>query len=120
MQRREQQRRNPSSSGNNYLGGGGSGYSSLPRFEPPDISTTIGRTNSSTSSLPSLRTPTFKGSGMKLGSKKTKQAELLDELGGEVLASAELSVPNTPVAHIPEPTVRKDPRGSLPVVTAER
>lgn len=56
---------------------------------------------------------------MKLGSKKTKQAELLDELGGEILATTELSVPPTPVA-APEPAVRKDPRASLPTVTHER
>jgi hypothetical protein len=98
------------------MGGGMTGYSSIPqqRFEAPDI--TPARTASPASS--SLRTPAFKGSGMKLGSKKTKQAELLDALGGEGLAYEEVSTPPTPVVH--EPSVPKDSRGSIPVVKAER
>jgi len=55
---------------------------------------------------------------MKLGSKKTKQAELLDALGGE-LAIEEQSVPPSPV-HIPEPVApAKDYASSLPTVTQE-
>jgi len=56
---------------------------------------------------------------MKLGSKKTKQAELLDALGGE-LAVEEQSVPPSPV-HAPEPVdPAKDYTGSLPAVAQER
>jgi len=55
---------------------------------------------------------------MKLGSKKTKQAELLDALGGE-LAVDEQSVPASPV-HVPEPVAPvKDYTGSLPTVAQE-
>lgn len=55
---------------------------------------------------------------MKLGSKKTKQAELLDALGGEGLAYEDVSAPSTPAVHTP--SVPKDSRGSVPVVKAER
>jgi len=55
---------------------------------------------------------------MKLGSKKTKQAELLDALGGE-LAVEEQSAPASPV-HTPEPVVStKDYTDSLPTVSQE-
>ncbi len=59
---------------------------------------------------------------MKLGSKKTKQAELIDALGGEALATtpllAEASAPHSPsVSAPPEP---KNERGSLPDVEHER
>lgn len=119
IQRREQQRRAASGgggpSGGSYLGGGVSGYSPVPqRFDaPPPVRTA--------SPVPSsLRTPTFKGSGMKLGSKKTKQAELLDALGGNALLSEEISVPNTPVTSTPEPSIVKDTKSPLPAVTPER
>lgn len=119
MQRREQQRRTAGQGGgNSYLGGGGvTGYSSVPqqRFESPEI--TPARTSSPAPS--SLRAPAFKGTGMKLGSKKTKQAELLDALGGEGLAYEDASAPPTPVpSH--EPSAPKNTRGSLPPVKAER
>jgi len=56
---------------------------------------------------------------MKLGSKKTKQAELLDALGGE-LAVEEQSVPPSPT-HAPElVTPAKDYTDSLPAVAQER
>ena len=69
-----------------------------------------------------FRAPAFKGSGMKLGSKKAKQNELLDALGGEVGPLEDLSAPATPSIPIPEPTTTSvvDPRGSLPTVTPER
>lgn len=62
---------------------------------------------------------------MKLGSKKTKQAELLDALGGDVLASSlsEMSAPPTPAPIQGEssaPQKSSSDRGSLPEVTAER
>ncbi|KAI0082323.1 hypothetical protein K474DRAFT_1655706 [Panus rudis PR-1116 ss-1] len=117
MQRREQQRRAAAGgpSGGSYLGGGVTGYSPVPqRYDAPP---TPIRTASPAPS--SLRAPAFKGSGMKLGSKKNKQSELLDALGGEALLSEDMSVPSTPSAVTPEPTLPKDERGSLPVVTPE-
>ncbi|KAI0936893.1 hypothetical protein AcW1_001014 [Taiwanofungus camphoratus] len=113
MQRREQQRRAAAGgpSGGSYLGGGITGYSPVPqRFDTPPI------TPIRTASPAPSRTPAFKGSGMKLGSKKTRQAELLDALGGEALLSEDMSTPATPAAATPEP---KSDRGSLPAVTAE-
>jgi len=120
MQRREQQRRSASGGGGpgsgSYLGGGVSGYAPVPqRFDAPS---TPARTASPAPS--SLRAPTFKGSGMKLGSKKTKQAELLDALGGSAILSEEMSAPTTPVAVTPEPTITKETRNPLPLVTPER
>ncbi|KAI0323020.1 hypothetical protein OF83DRAFT_1160826 [Amylostereum chailletii] len=121
MQRREQQKRAAAGGGGmggGYMGGGVTGYSPVPqRFDAP--SPAAARTSSPAPS--SLRAPAFKGSGMKLGSKKTKQAELLDALGGEPLLSEDMSVPPTPLASTtPQPSAPvKDPRGSLPVVDTE-
>ncbi|TFY83354.1 hypothetical protein EWM64_g672 [Hericium alpestre] len=119
MQRREQQRRTTTTGagGGNYLGGGVTGYSPVPqRFDSPSIPQA--RTSSPAPS--SMRPPAFKGSGMKLGSKKTKQAELLDALGGEALISEDMSAPATPaVSSTPELVIQKDSRGSLPAVTPE-
>jgi coatomer subunit delta len=115
MQRREQQKRAAGQGGgSSYLGSGVTGYSSVPqqRFEAPDVNPA--RTSSPAPS--SLRGPAFKGSGMKLGSKKTKQAELLDALGGEGLAYEDVS----PTPAVNEPSVPKNTRGSLPPVKAER
>ncbi|PIL31308.1 hypothetical protein GSI_06006 [Ganoderma sinense ZZ0214-1] len=119
MQRREQQRRAAAGgpSGGSYLGGGISGYSAVPQRDftaPAPI-----RTASPAPS--SLRAPAFKGSGMKLGAKKTQQSALLDALGGEALLSEDMSVPATPSAATPEPiaVAPKNERGSLPTVDAE-
>lgn len=126
MQRREQQKRAASGGGSSYLGGGSSGYSPIPqqRFDAPESSSRL------TSSVPtpsSLRTPTFKGSGMKLGAKKTKQAELIDALGGDYVATAgitaDLSEPPTPSnpSHYDAPAARGNAgRGSIPEVVEER
>ena len=59
---------------------------------------------------------------MKLGSKKTKQAELLDALGGDVLATTSIAELSAPAPAAPEPpAVQKvSGRGSLPEVEAER
>ncbi|KII93087.1 hypothetical protein PLICRDRAFT_379104 [Plicaturopsis crispa FD-325 SS-3] len=118
MQRREQQRRAAGGGGGggaSYLGGGASGYAAVPRFETPE--TPIARNSSPAPS--SVRAPAFKGSGMKLGSKKTKQAELLEELGGSDLpVREELSAPSSPAVSI-SPSVSRDGRGSLPAVQAE-
>ncbi|PPQ69658.1 hypothetical protein CVT26_001527 [Gymnopilus dilepis] len=124
MQRREQQRRAASGiPGGSYMGGGVTGYSAVPRFDAPDPqSTNNGRLNlSSTPAVTSTHTraPAFKGSGMKLGSKKTKQAELLDALGGEVLAAtsaSEVSQPVTPTVSAPPAVQKVSGRGSLPEV----
>ena len=121
MQRREQQRRAAAGGGGgggSYLGGGPTGYSPVPqRFDTPSA-VPIRKSSPAPSSV---RAPAFKGSGMKLGSKKTKQAELLDALGGEALLSEDMSVPTTPaIVSAPDLGVTKAPRGSLPAVTPGR
>jgi coatomer subunit delta len=119
MQRREQQRRAAAAGGigggGNYLGGGISGYAPVPqRFDPPAPAR-------QTSPAPSsLRSPTFKSGGMKLGSKRTKQAELLDALGGEVLAAEDLSAPATPAPAAELSLPVKDYTQTLPTVAHER
>lgn len=133
MQRREQQRRAATAGGmggSGYLGVGGgiSGYSPVPqRYDAPETSPITRHTPSPAAARP----PAFKGSGMKLGTKKTKQAELLDALGGEVLASSAaagelaVSVPPSPSAAssgAAGSAVRGgvvDGRGSVPVVNIE-
>lgn len=118
LQRREQQKRAAvsGSGGSSYLGGGMSGYSAIPqRFDAPEVPAAR---NASPAPASSARTPPFKGSGMKLGSKKTRQAELLDALGGE-LVSEELSAPPTPPIADPSPAPTNT-RGTLPSITAER
>lgn len=113
--------------GGSYLGGGPTGYSPVPqRYDAPEPSS---RATTQTPSSNS-RAPAFKGSGMKLGSKKTKQAELLDALGGDVLASSSLladaPAPSTPSA-VSQPTIQQSHsqqgaggRGSIPEVEEER
>lgn len=121
MQRREQQRRAAATGGSGFAGtGSGSmpSYSRVPLYEP----TLEPARTDSPSSVSTSRTPAFKGSGMKLGSKK-KQTDLLDALGGEALSTPELSVPSTPLApSTPEPIVAKGGinRGSLPSIQVER
>ncbi|GJJ13281.1 hypothetical protein Clacol_007532 [Clathrus columnatus] len=81
MQRREQQKRATSGGGissPSFLSGGA--YSSVPRFEPPPPPTT---SRSESPAPSSLRPPAFKGSGMKLGSKKKAGADLADLISGE-------------------------------------
>jgi hypothetical protein len=125
MQRREQQRRAAGTtpgfnSSSSY--GGITGYSPVPtQYNPPTPPTSIG------SSLPATRALAFKGAGMKLGSsKKTKQAELIDALGGDYVSSG-IGLPSEP----PTPSVTSAPapaakaaatkgRGSLPEVEQER
>ena len=120
MQRREQQRRAAAGgpSGPGYLGivGGVSGYSPVPqRYDAP----TPARTSSPAPAA--TRAPQFKGSGMKLGSKKTTQSALLDALGGEALLSEDMSAPATPAATTPEPSLlHKVEHSSLPEVIPER
>ncbi|KAI9060474.1 hypothetical protein FKP32DRAFT_1595223 [Trametes sanguinea] len=120
MQRREQQRRAAAGGpgAGSYLGGGISGYAPVPQREY--TAPTPARNASPAPS--SLRPPAFKGSGMKLGGKKTQQSALIDALGGEALLSEDMSAPGTPaVSHTPEPTVSapKNERGSLALVHAE-
>ncbi|KAJ6619014.1 hypothetical protein B0H10DRAFT_2027263 [Mycena sp. CBHHK59/15] len=96
------------------------GYSPI-QYNPPTPPTTV------TSSLGTTRTPAFKGTGMKLGSKKTKQAELIDALGGDYI-SAGIGLPEEPVTpsapSAPVPTAKSSApatkgRGSLPEVEQE-
>jgi hypothetical protein len=118
MQRREQQRRTASGGiggGGMYggLGGGTSGYAAVPqRFDTPEPT----RTASPAPAAP--RAPAFKGSGMKLGSKKVGQGQLLDALGTEV------NTPSASARASPVPSVnatsRGTGRGSLPAVKQER
>ena len=121
MQRREQQKRaaalGGSGGGGSYLGGGSSGYAPVSRYEAPDAPTAR---MASPAPATASRPPNFKTGGMKLGSKKTRQAELLDALGGEVLAVEDMSSPPTPIPVEPPTQIQKDARGSLPSVTAER
>ncbi|KIY62732.1 hypothetical protein CYLTODRAFT_404191 [Cylindrobasidium torrendii FP15055 ss-10] len=125
VQRREQQRRAASGAGSGGmgmyggLGGGASGYSPVPRFDAPEP--TPSRITTS-SPAPASRAPAFKSSGMKLGSKKTKQAELLDALGGEAFIppTPEASAPPTPyAAHTPSTPALDSGRGSVPEVDQE-
>ena len=124
MQRREQQRRTAGTGGggSSYLSSVSS-YSPVSRFEAPEVSALSARIMSSSTPV-APRTPAFKGSGMKLGSKKTKQAELLDALGGDVLEST-ISSPNATAPEAPivqqAPAVQKvSGRGSLPEVEPQR
>jgi coatomer subunit delta len=118
MQKRDQQRR-AASGGMDYGNSGGfgtipnsGGYSSVPRFEAPSP---VPRTESP---QPKPKGPAFKGSGMKLGaSKKLKQAEALDALGGE-LVTPELSRAGTPA--IPASSSLIAPaKNSVPSVSRE-
>ncbi|KAJ7091377.1 hypothetical protein B0H15DRAFT_835765 [Mycena belliarum] len=123
MQRREQQRRaagsTPNFNSSSSYGGGITGYSPAPTsYNPPTPPTSLG------SSVPATRAPAFKGTGMKLGSsKKTKQAELIDALGGDYASSVLPSEPPTPsVASAPVPAAKAATgkgRGSLPEVEQE-
>ena len=107
--------------GSSYLHGTGTGsYSPVPRYEAP--SPAPARTSSPATTT--TRAPAFKGTGMKLGSKKTKQSELLIALGGEAAMPEEVlhaqhSMPSTPARATPEPAAAKAARSSLPTVHAE-
>jgi hypothetical protein len=119
MQRREQQRRTASGGGGGGgmyggLGGGMSGYSAVPqRYDTPDRDISSARAASPAPSAP--RAPAFKGSGMKLGSKKVGQDQLLNALGNEV------KTPDVSARSSPAPRAGpKSGRGSLPAVDQER
>ncbi|KAG9009710.1 hypothetical protein FRB94_011565 [Tulasnella sp. JGI-2019a] len=99
MQRRDQARRTPGMPASNI--GNMSNYSAVQRFDSPSP---VVRSSSPSASAASLRAPAFKGSGMKLG-KKTKQSDLIDALGGE-LVTPSTSLPNTP-ARAASPDRRK-------------
>jgi hypothetical protein len=121
MQRREQQRRVAQGGVADFSGNSGGfgtisnsgGYSSVPRFEAPSP---VPRTESP---QPKAKGPAFKGTGMKLGSsKKLKQAEALDALGGE-LATPDMSRSATP--SIPAASSRTvTAKSSVPSVSRER
>ncbi|WOO77868.1 Coatomer subunit delta [Vanrija pseudolonga] len=105
MQRREQQRLAQASrhggGGGHGLGGMAGGYSpvsSTPRFETPQHEY---RTPSPAPAAAASK-PAFRGSGMKLGSKKGKANDLISQLGHE----AELEPEPEP---IPEPEPEPEP-----------
>lgn len=118
MQRREQQKRAAALGGmGGGVGGGISGYSPIPRFEAAPEASPI-RTASPAPSA--SRQPAFKSGGMKLGSKKTRQAELLDALGSEVLSAEEISAPSTPgIVESPATAMASVVKSSLPTVAPE-
>ncbi|KAJ7334144.1 hypothetical protein DFH08DRAFT_299792 [Mycena albidolilacea] len=118
QQRREQQRRTagttPGFGGGGGYGGGISGYAPVPTtYNPPTPPVSV---------TPTPRAPAFKGTGMKLGSKKTKQAELIDALGGDYV-SAGIGLPSEPpTPSVPTSAAKSTPtkgRGSLPEVDEE-
>ncbi|KAK6992186.1 copper p-type ATPase [Favolaschia claudopus] len=121
QQRREQQRRaagaSPGFGSSSYGGGGISGYT--------PVSTTYNPPTPPAAATPTPRPPAFKGTGMKLGSKKTKQAELIDALGGDYVSAGVglVSEPPTPsVASGPVPDAKAastKARGNLPEVEQE-
>ena len=124
MQRREQQRRTAGTGGgSSYLSNSVSGYSPVPRFEAPEVSAMSARVMASSTPV-TARNPAFKGSGMKLGSKKTKQAELLDALGGDVLestmSSSNVAAPEAAIVSQPPAVQKVSGRGSLPEVEPQR
>lgn len=120
QQRREQQRRAAGTTpggfgGSGGYGGGISGYAPVPTtYNPPTPPVSV---------TPTPRAPAFKGTGMKLGSKKTKQAELIDALGGDYV-SAGIGLPSEPpTPSVATPAAKFTPtkgRGSLPEVDEER
>ena len=129
MQHCEQQHRAASSggslnsSGPSYLGVGGgiSGYSPIIFFaEPSFIPLPL-----NAGDLAARVVPRVIGEGS-AGSKQGKQAELLDALGGEVLATMgfgveERTAPTTPTQAVTKPMIQKaSGRGSVPEVEAER
>ncbi|WVO23841.1 uncharacterized protein IAS62_005198 [Cryptococcus decagattii] len=84
MQRREQQRRAQGGGGMGNVGGFGGmagGYSPASRYDAPSPAQEYRAPSPAAVSVPSK--PAFKGSGMKLGSKKGKQSDLMNALGGE-------------------------------------
>ncbi|KZS93375.1 hypothetical protein SISNIDRAFT_80111 [Sistotremastrum niveocremeum HHB9708] len=115
MQRREQQRRAQAGipgGGSSYLGGsGGMGaYSPVPRYEAPSP---VPRT-ASPAAAP-VRSPAFKGSGMKLGSKKTSNAQFLDTLGAEVASTEDLPASSSYAESVPA-SIPKNTGISIPTV----
>lgn len=84
MQRREQQRRAQGGGGMGNVGGYGGmagGYSPASRYDAPSPAQEYRAPSPAAVYVPSK--PAFKGSGMKLGSKKGKQNDLMNALGGE-------------------------------------
>ncbi|PVG03229.1 hypothetical protein CPB86DRAFT_793678 [Serendipita vermifera] len=122
MQKREQQRRAAQGGGMDFGGHSGGfgtisnsgGYSSVPRFEAPSP---IPRTDSP---QPKPKAPAFKGTGMKLGAtKKLKQSEVLDALGGELNTPPDTSRAGTPAIPAAATSQRGAVQSSVPSVTRE-
>ncbi|CCA67697.1 related to coatomer delta subunit (delta-coat protein) [Serendipita indica DSM 11827] len=121
IQKREMQRRAAHGGGGMEYGNSGGfgtvansgGYSSVPRF---DTASPVPRTESP---QPKAKAPAFKGTGMKLGAtKKVKQAEVLDALGGE-LATPDRSRAGTPAIPAAASIQRISTPSNLPSVTRE-
>ncbi|KAF7308763.1 Copper P-type ATPase [Mycena kentingensis (nom. inval.)] len=124
LQRREQQRRTANNPGfGSQYGGGITGYSPVPtQYNPPTPPASSFNSSLSPSSA-ATRAPAFKGAGMQLGSKKTKQAELIDALGGDYVSSgiglsSEPPTPSVAAPPAPAPPASKG-RGNLPEVAQE-
>ncbi len=111
MQRKEQLRRAqggvvPPSPGFMSVGSGGiGGYSPVSRFEPSPVP------RQSSPAPSALRPPSFKGSGMKLGAKKSSGAQLLDDLGQETNSSGD----GRPSASAPTQSPHSTPRADREV-----
>lgn len=115
IQRREQQKRAASGGGMpspSFLSSGG--YTSVPRFEPTPPSAV---SRSESPAVSSLRPPAFKGSGMKLGSKKKAAADLADIIGDE---PEEVVVSPPPSAGVQGQSQVTEKMSNLPVVVHER
>lgn len=111
MQRRDAARRGQVGGG---FGGMSGGYSQVPRsFEPPPTQAPV-QTGFATNSSPAK--PAFKGKGMQLG-KKTKGADLLGAMGGDLAASLTEDQAAPAAAAAPAP-VATAPVQSAPAVAA--
>jgi len=92
MQHRQQQKCATAGGGGSSFYLSSSCYSAVPQFEPTPVTPQC--TESPTPS--SLHLPTFKGSGMKLSSKKKTGADLADLPGGEANGPSDPSTPLAP------------------------
>lgn len=107
MQRREQQKRAQAGMGGGGMGNGmgsmgmAGGYQPAPRFEAP------AQEYRAPSPAPAAAKPAFKGSGMKLGGKKGRQADVLNALGADVDMEPEAPPAPEPEAE-PETQVSAD------------
>lgn len=127
LQRREQARmaqnagRSNTSGGFGGIGAGVTGYASVPRYDAgiPD-SPKPSYTSPSTSSSAAPKAPAFKGSGMKLGSKKGRNADLLEALGSEAESAPLMNAAAAPQHEEPVvPAAPELPQVEIPSVAHE-